>query len=343
MKEHVERRTKRLLWKTFLRMTGPAETRPAFQGSLKSMVILAQEKLGDAILLTPLIGMLKKSIPGVQIDVVTYGSNFGFFELDPNVSKVHRGKRDYVKYFSTLKARRYDLLFSTKDHPSFTFLYQSRIIPARYRVGILHPMHHGFFNHLIPVDFHRHIIEKNCSLLDHLGVPYRHSDLRPYLPEGPVRPLIRTFSESLAGRSAIGVNLSAGSADREWPLANWERLVSRINRPVVVFAMPGRFADKKRLESEYPNVLPAPETETLYEAGEMLRRLKLLVSPDTSLIHAASCFDIPVAGLYRSDLVHLQRFYPYLVPHRLTVSKTRRVADIPVDEALKAVRELLNG
>jgi ADP-heptose:LPS heptosyltransferase len=307
------------------------------------MVVLAQEKLGDAILLTPLFRNLRRALPDLTIDVVTYGLNHEFFERDPGVSLVLRGKRDYVRYFRTLKSRRYDLLFSTKDHPSFTFLYQARIIPARFRVGILHPMHHGFFHHLIPVDFHRHVIEKNCSLLGFLGIKTRDQDLRPSLPEGPVRPPVRAFAETLVGRNAAGVNLSAGGAEREWPVEKWETLVGRTAGPVVVFAMPDRAMEKRRLESRFGNVVPSPDTESIFEAGEMIRHLRLLVSPDTAFVHVASCFGVPVAGLYRSDIVHRERFYPYGVPYRLAVSPTGRVADIPVEDVQNAMDGLAHG
>jgi heptosyltransferase-3 len=343
MTRRVERRAKRLLWKTILHLVGRAKPRSAFKGSLKSIVILAQEKLGDAILLTPLIGMLKKSIPDLQIDVVTYGLNFWFFELDPNVAMVLRGKRNYIKYFKTLKSRKYDLLFSTKDHPSFTFLYQARLIPARYRVGIQHPVHRGFFNHLIPVDFHMHVVEKNCALLDFLGIPRPSRDLRPYLPAAPVRKEIQSFAQSLRGKDIIGINLSAGSADREWPVEKWEFLLEEIRKPVTVLAMPNRIHDKKRLESRFSRVLASPDTKSIFEAGEILHRLRLLISPDTAMVHAASCFNVPVVGLYKADIVHLERFHPYGIRYRMAVSKTGRVSDIPVQNVLQAVQEILNG
>jgi heptosyltransferase III len=111
----------------------------------------------------------------------------------------------------------------------------------------------------------------------------------------------------------------------------------------VVFAMPDRAADKRRLESRVRSILPSPETRSIFDVGAILRRLSLLVTPDTALVHAASCFNVPVAGLYRSDPVHLERFFPYGVPHRLAVSPTSRVADIPVEAVLAAVRELGHG
>lgn len=338
MKKDIERRIKRALGRSILHTLGPVAPRATFDGPLQAAVVLAQEKLGDAVLLTPLLRNLRRAFPGLRLDVVTYGPNFDFFAADPNVSMVHRGKREYLRTYRALKARNYDLLFSTKDHASFTFLYQSRVIPARYRVGILHPAHHGYFHHLIPIEFHRHVIEKNCALLGFLGIPYDPEDLRPHLPEGPVRDEVRAFTASLAGRGAIGVNLSAGSEEREWPIEKWEAALRELPGPVVVTAVGRRLADKARLEAGAGNVVPSPETRSIHEAGALVAALRTLVSPDTALVHVASCFRVPVVGLYRSDPVHLKRFYPYLVPHELVVSPTDRVADVPVRAVVEAVR-----
>lgn len=322
---------------------GKLEARKKFDGELRSVVILAQEKIGDAILLTPLFKMLRRTLPRVKISVVVFSPIASFFERDPNVDVVYRVKENYLAYFRTILKQKFDLLFCPKDHPSFTFLYQSRLIPARHRVGIYHPYHEGYFHHQIRLDFHQHVIEKNCALLAYLGISYSPADCRPYLPEEEVSPAVRDFVSQISGKFVVGINLCAGEKDREWSLSRWEEFLRQMKQPTVVFSTPDRESDKRRLEESFPFVLKSPQTGSIYEAGQIIRHLKLLVSPDTSLIHVASCYDTPVVGLYRSFSIHLDRFYPYLVPNRIIVSPTHRIEDIPVEQVVQAVEEMLDG
>ncbi len=340
------RKGKYLLIKLMLYILRPVEPKNKFEGELTSVIILAQEKIGDAILLTPLLRNLRRFFPEIEIHVVALSPVYSLFENDPNVDTVYRVKQNYLTYFRSIRKRKFDLLYSTKDHPSFTFLYQSRLIPARFRVGIFHRYHKGFFNCLIPLDFHQHIVEKNCALLDIMGIQHAKEDCRPYLPENKISGGIKLLAKKISTLDCIGINLSAGEPAREWPLQKWVDFLERYQKNnalgVVIFAAGSKNMDKQKLESMFDHVIQSPLTKNIFEVGHILRQLKLLISPDTALIHVASCFNIGVIGLYRSEVEHVTRFYPYLIPNEVLTSPTKRVEDIRVEEVVDAVKIMLN-
>ena len=338
----IRSKAKRILIKLMLLILRPVESQSEFEGQLKSIIILAQEKIGDAILLTPLFKNLRRVFPEIEIHVVALSPVYPFFENDPNVDVVYKVKQNYLAYFQSLRKKKFDLLFSTKDHPSFTFLYQSRIIPAKYRIGIFHPYHRGFFNYLIQLDFHQHIIEKNLAILEFLNIPLTDEDRRPYLPENNIPNEIRSFSSKISNLNCIGINLSAGEKDREWSFEKWAAFLKEIDFKVIIFATQDRNDDKQKLENMFGHVVQSPITKTIFEVGHILQHLKLLISPDTALIHLASCFKIDVVGLYRSKVIHLTRFYPYLVNNQVLISPTSRIEDIPMREVIDAVNVMVS-
>lgn len=338
----LRRSVKYLLIRLMLFFLRPVQLKSRLDGEPKSIIILAQEKIGDAILLTPLLKNLRRAFPGIEIHLVAFSPVYPFFEGDPHVDVVYRVKQNYLSYFRDIRKKKFDLLYSTKDHPSFTFLYQSRIIPAQFRVGISHPYHKGFFNHLIPLDFHQHVIEKNCALLDFLGVRYAKEDCRPYLPPSQISDEVQSFARKISTLDCIGINLSAGEPEREWSVERWIKFLEDCRVKVIVFAVGERTRDKGRLEAKFDHVIQSPATKSIFEAAHIIQRLRLLVSPDTALIHAASCFEVPIVGLYRADVIHVTRFYPYLTPHELVISPTNRVADISAEKVVQATRKMLS-
>ena len=126
----IHQKNKRILVKWLRFLWGSVRFRPHFEGSLKRVVILAQEKLGDAILLTPLFKLLRKNIPGVHITIVALGSEYDFYERDPNIDHVYRVKESWPRYLKSVLRERYDLLYCPKDHPSFSFLFQSFVFSS---------------------------------------------------------------------------------------------------------------------------------------------------------------------------------------------------------------------
>ena len=342
IKTKIKRIRRPLTVKILLKIFGELPLLNKFDGNIESIVIFAQEKIGDAILLTPLFKNLKKHIPNVKIHLVAFSPLYTFYELDKNIDVVYRVKQDYLKYFKDIRKMKFDLLYCPKDHPSFTFLWHSRIIKARYKLGIYHENHNGFFNHLLNIDFNRHVIEKNCALLDFLGITYQNEDCRPYLPEQEISPECQIFLSEISSKRLIGLNLSAGEKKREWSLEKLIDFIEKFNKPLIVLSSPERFEDKQYLESKFNFIIKSPMTKSIYEVGQIIKDLELLISPDTSLIHIASCFNTKVVGLYHGEKIHLNRFYPYLIPNKIVVSSTDNIEDIPINDVIDNINNLLN-
>lgn len=329
----------------FLQRTGRRKANTSgFTGPLDSVAILAQEKLGDAILLTPLIGNLRRAFPRLEIHVVVFSRPvFDFFSADRNVTAVHNARKQLSRYLKEVLARRFDLLFNTKDHPSTNFLIQTLLIRARIKAGIANPFHEGLYDLLSDIGWHNHIVVKNCALLEMLGVAHTPEECRPYIPEMPVQHGLQAFADSLGGKGFVGLNISAGGPLRYWTEEKWNALVDRFpDLRFIVFSAPVDLEAKQRLETR-SNVVPSPATKNLYEVSLLLRNLRLLVTPDTSLVHIASCHAVPVVGLYREAPQDLSRFAPYLTQHILIASTTTRVSDIGVDEVTRAVDAMLGS
>lgn len=314
-----------------------------FSGPFESVVILATEKTGDSILLTPLIRILRSNFPNLEIHIVSFTKiSADFFRHDRNITAIHEVKKDPVKYWKDVLSKEFDLLFNTKDGPSTNFLLQTALIRSRFKVGHNNPYHKGIFDNLLEVDFHTRMALKNCSLLPLLSVIPGEDDYRPYLPHQPISDVMAAFLEKLEAGS-IGINISAGGRNRYWTEKKWSNLISIFpEQRFLVFSAPADNQMKERLEDSHVNVLPSPRTNNIYEVGLLTSKLRLLISPDTALIHVASCYRIPVIGLYRQSLGDLNRFGPFLTEYELVVSPSNQVCDISLHEVSAALQKMLS-
>lgn len=316
---------------------------PPYTGPCNSIVLLSQEKYGDAILLTPLLKLLKERFPDTTLHVITFSrATHSFFLADRNIDRLHLAKGNTWCYYREITGERFDILFNTKDHPSTSFLVQSLIVRARKKIGIACEYHRGIYDYLVDLDFHSPVALKNCGLLTILGQSFQPGECRPYIPEKPVSPAVRSFLGSMEERTVIGINISAGGPARYWTEENWKKLADAFPlKRFIVFAAPGDRDVKTVLEQQCPNILSTPSTANLYEASLLAAKLRLLVTPDTAMVHVASCSGTPVLGLYGKAPQDQSRFKPFLVDYRIVVSPAAFVRDIAAETVISEAGKML--
>jgi len=339
-----KRQFRQLFARSLQRLARTRSGSAEFSGPVRSLAILAQEKLGDCVLLTPLVRNLRQAFPDLEIHLITFSrASANFFMNDPQVTAVHLVKKQPRRYFREVLSRKFDLLFNTKDHPSTWFLLQSALIRARFKVGHNNPFHEGLYDRLLDTEFHAHMAVKNCALLPLLGVTADTEACRPSLPAMPVSNEIWQLLSRLAEDiRPIGVNISAGEPNRLWTEAKWRALLERFpGERFVVLSGPDDLDAKRRLEEQCPNAVASPPTRNLYEASCIVAKLRLLVTPDTSMVHVASATGTPVAGLYREAPQDISRFGPYAIPYEIVISPTGEVSGIKPESVADAVRRLM--
>ena len=306
------------------------------------IAILVQERIGDTILTTPLLKHLHRAFPKMKVDLIGVRPDNEILREDPNIHQLYNLSTISGQEKLELFRQDYDLLFNTKDHPSFTFLWLSRRIKAEIRVGLEHRYHRGNFHYLISLPDETATVEKNCALLDLLGVTNWRNDPKPHFTMGPASKEIDQFAnQQLQPGEVIGINLSASNIYKSWSSENYRELLKKLQNRVIVFALPDKRDEKERLEKEFPRVIPSPMTPSINDVAFLVKRLKCLITPDTSLVHLASCFNIPVVALYRTPRDYA-RFPAYSDKQKILISETGLTDDITPEQVWEDFQALLN-
>jgi len=115
----------------------------------------------------------------------------------------------------------------------------------------------------------------------------------------------------------VGYNLSAGSPTREWKLENSIKVISEIlekdsQAVILLFTTPAERSKSKKVLSKFEKrVELLPEKLNIIEVSAMIKRLNLIISPDTSLIHIARTFKVNVIGLYSRFMKNFLLWKPF--------------------------------
>jgi ADP-heptose:LPS heptosyltransferase len=296
---------------------------PALQ-DIKSILIYRPEKIGDLFVSFPLIAALIKNNPKIQIDLLISQLAYPLIEGDERFRNIFVYKKSFWEDIKTARwAGRYqydiiiDLVGSDSATAALTVLYLSKGQSLRIAVGKRNLARYYNFNFDIMPD--RHMIESTLQILRLWKIDdHAKFILSPPFIQDKHRALADSFMDGLnlsSDEKAIGINISVGDVRRLWRRRHYLSLMELIKKKypffrIIIFATPDDYIRGELLSKMIPEVSVIPRGLSLLEASAILSKMSFFVSPDTSMVHIARSFGIPVVGLYIPSQDNYRRWFP---------------------------------
>ena len=128
--------------------------------SINSIIIIAQEKLGDAILLLPFLKALNDRFPGIAIDLCCTSYNRKIFEGISFIRNCVSYRPYNLRFSKLIRSEQYDVLYTPKSGPSSTFHHITNKVNANVKVCLNDSYNNPIYNVHLPNDNKKHIAEK---------------------------------------------------------------------------------------------------------------------------------------------------------------------------------------
>lgn len=287
----------------------------------ETVLLVQLGRIGDFILATCVLRALAGARPPFRVSVLASAAAASLVRDHPLVADVIRFDKNPARLavlLARLRGRRFDWWLDPKDHRSREGLLLARCARATSKVGFAPPGTDGVFHHRIPsaeANAALHVASRNLHVLAPMGFDVGRLDPRPELfsRDGDERAFERFLSESAmrAGEYAL-VHLSARHKVRHWPPAAWEELLRAMTGDglrVVITADPAESGLAAGLAGMMSGTRHYP-TSSILALLPAVRHARLVVSPDTSVVHIASAFDRPLLGLYSNIPWNTRKFAP---------------------------------
>ncbi len=319
------------------------------------ILIIRLGRIGDMILTTPMIKVIKRNYPNAEIHFIAGRQNHQVLKYHPDVTNIFVHKKTPLKLIANIigiRKNNYDFYIDSKDHPSTESSLFARIVRARLKVGF-NNKGKKIFDISIPAGSRQsriHYIDICMQSLDLAGMETSGGNVRPelFLSGDSERYAVEFISRLPQLRVNIVLNISAGSSDRIWDNSKWAEVLSHVDSDkynVILLFAPA----EKDIAASLANLCPrlhAFNSMSLSDAFALVKACDGLMTPDTALVHAASAFDTPLLVLYSSSDFFTSRFYPMssvkvIVRSDKTDSKINRIGPKEVIEAFKRFEKLL--
>ena len=317
------------------------------------VLYLRHDRVGDMIMATGLLRALATRLPHVTLDVLASPGNAGILHGNPHVRDVllHRrrgnGRRELRR---RLRDGRYDVAIdglvpwrSFVPTETVMLLLATR---APHRVGTAGRANDAIFS--VPLGAlgkGAHYTDQFAATLAAFGIDAAGVDWRPqlHLSDADRREAAAAWDSVRGHAGRLLVNVSASDRFRYWGAERYTAVLRalRAERPALGIGVTGGPNDHALIRE----IAAASDADPLVipGLGATLAAVELadwVVTPDTSISHAAAAFRRPVTVMHLADGAW---FTPYRVPGRSLYTSMPTLEGIGVPTVLDAVRAMIDG
>lgn len=248
------------------------------------VAVIRLRSLGDCVLTTPAISLLKHHRPDLEIGVVVEDRFGGVFEDNPDIAELlppepsaiaawrphmalnfHGGTRSmWMTLASRAKIR------AGFGHHAYSFIYNARIPRAQQVLGEERPVHTA---------------EHLASAMFWLGVPHTH------IPRAKL--IARPLADPPAENYAV-LHPFASAPEKAWSAENFVAIARHLRQTGLAPVILAGPADDTTPFSEFRVYRNAP----LSEVKSIMSEAQLFIGNDSGPAHIAAAFGLPVVVLF---------------------------------------------
>lgn len=301
--------------------------------TVRRVLILRYDAIGDGILTMPMIDFIRAVCPLAMIDVLTSPRNDMVFAAEPFLRRYryNRTLAGYIALWWKMRHNRYDVTFSVVHNKTTLAGWLANTLG---KSAVTAAIEHAERRNLYSVWFNMQVPQKRCvENISRIKIRLAAAVLgcEPRIHEFPLRLTLPGASVAFAreivpdGIPTVLLNLSASTEVRMISEQCNLKLVQhlRLRYPewkIVISGYGPRVSMAERIAAAFGNeVAVVPPTSFLHLAA-VCSRAVMLISPDTSVVHAAAAVGTPVVALYSSRVACNLEWMPYGVPFESVVS-----------------------
>ena len=275
----------------------------------RSVLIVRLGALGDLVHALPAVAAIRAAWPEARIDWLVDGRYAELLELVPVVDRTiiigARAGPSPLRVIRALRRARYDLAIDFQGLLKSAAL--ARFAGARETAGFIpgqlrEPLAGVFYTRRVPADDSGHVVRKNLSLVEALGVGVREITSPLKTTASPVPGQVRRLLEIGAGGRFAVINPGAGWPNKQWPAGRYgaiaAHLRARHGMPSIVTWGPREQALAGEVAASSDGAAKAAPSTSIADMVELARAAAIFIAGDTGPMQLAAAVDTPVVGIF---------------------------------------------
>jgi lipopolysaccharide heptosyltransferase II len=323
----------------------------------QSFLIIRPGGIGDAVLLIPTIGIIKKKFPEATITVLAERRNFGIFSLSPDVDHILLYDRP-ADLWEAIRCN-HDIVVDTEQWHRLSAIV-TRISGAPVSIGFSTNERKRLFTHPVHYSHDEYETDSFLHLLEPLGIFNTEPVKFPFISiPHSVKDKALTLLGETKDKKFITVFPGASIPERRWGADNFKAVARHIGRKGFKVVVVGGKDDKSEGAKIVDGVdgINLSGKCSLAETAAVIDKSELLVTGDSGILHIGVGLGKPTVSLFGPGIA--RKWAPrgdkhIVINKNLSCSPCTKfgytpkcpigaqcLAEITVDEVFAAVERLL--
>lgn len=298
------------------------------------ILVNALSGIGDAVMFSPALAVLKKHLPASQIDMLVMFEQVGkIYRSNPNVNKIyfidflHQSKFKSLWEIYKIRRNHYDISINVYPSNRKEYNLLNRMLGARKRIAHKYnnfsKKNWEFLNTVLKQEVKdRHNVLQNFDLVK-LIIP----DAKEELPgleidvslEDEVHATEYVIDNNLTDKFLIGFH--AGSAtfkrhiNKRWAADKYielaQKLSQKYNAHIFLFGTENDV--NTYINEKAPEITSIPKSSTIMHSIALMDKCKLFITNDTALMHISAALKIPTVAVF--GYTNYKELYPWQNKH----------------------------
>ncbi|MDR1022460.1 MAG: glycosyltransferase family 9 protein [Prevotellaceae bacterium] len=284
-------------------------------------LVIRFSSIGDIVLTTPVLRMLKKRRPDAHIHFVTKKKYAPLVLHNPYVHKVHVLDGSFPALLKELRAESFDYVLdlhrnlrsfvikSVLGEKTFTFdkLNWRKWLLVNFKVNMLPPLH---------------IVDRYLETLRELRVKKDTKGLDFFIPKDVTLP---ASLEKVAVKDGfVALVCGAQHATKKIPIMRMVELCRMITFPVVLVGGEDEHEQGREIARICNNVHNACGILNIYQSTMLVGRAKVVIAHDTGLMHIAAALKKDIVSVWGNTVPEFG-MYPYFAGGRSKIFEVKNL------------------
>jgi heptosyltransferase-2 len=280
-------------------------------------LVLRFSSIGDIVLTTPVVRLLRKKFPHAIIDYAVKSQYEICVRHNPYINTIYslQPKQSLFSFISTLP--KYDYIIDLHNNLR-TFQIKTLLHGKAYsfpKLNLKKWLYTKFkVNKLPPV----HIVDRYLATLKPFDIKNDNEGLDFFIPQESTEKIAELYPKI----PHIAIILGATYFTKKYPLSHIQTVIREIDDSVVLLGGKSEIPEGEFLEQKFGSkVLNLCGKLNLLESAAVLQRTNTVITNDTGLMHIAAALKKYVISLWGNTTPHFG-MYPYQTEYVILENNT---------------------
>ncbi|MCS7028549.1 MAG: glycosyltransferase family 9 protein [Bacteroidia bacterium] len=273
-------------------------------------LILRFSAIGDIVLTTPVIRLLRKKFPHATIDYATKTQYEICIRHNPYLDKIYTLSPKQSVFSFVQQLPKYDYVIDLHNNLR-TFQIKFLISGKKFSFPKLNLKKWLYTNLKINLMPNIHIVDRYLSTLKYFDIQNDNQGLDFFIPQAVTKKIDCLYP----ALPRISIVLSGTYFTKKYPLHHIETLIEKLGEKVVLLGGQTESSEGNYLQERFGSqVLNLCGQLDLLESAAVVNRTEIVISNDTGLMHIAAALKKYVISLWGNTVPEFG-MYPYQTEH----------------------------